>query len=153
MDIEKCIEEIANNGKVEDMEELSEILEGSMKHLKDCNEEMYKKYEMKLYEMAYGKRLTDEIKTKWVKSMRPTAKWNFEEIEQIYSRYDIDVPMYSFYVIINLLYSDMQRALGAEDDEKTLTKYIQATVDWYYDEDAINTEEAKLYAYWKHIVN
>ena len=153
MHVEKMIQRIVDNGRQEDMEELSEILEDLMYKLKEYDEKDYKKYEMSLYEMAYGKQLTDEMKLEWVKDMKPMGKWDFQEIEQIYSRYEIDVPIYSFYVVVNLLFSDMKRTLGTADEEEDLIKYIQAAHDWYYDEDATNTEEAKLYAYWKYIVN
>lgn len=153
IDIEEIIQRIIDNGNIQDMHTLSEILEDTMEIIEKYDEECYKEYEMELYTMAYGKKLPDKIKFEWVKNMKPIARWGLEEIKDIYSRYDIDIPLYSFFVIINLLYSDMKNSLGQIENEEDLTKYIQATNDWYYDEDAKNTEEAKLLAYWKHIVN
>ena len=153
MDIKEYIEKIIDNGKIEDMHKLSELLEDTMEIIKDYDKECYKDFEMKLYEMAFGKKLTDEIKIEWVKNMRPKAKWELEEIEDIHSQYGVQMPLYSFYVIMNMLYSDMSRGIGQINGQDGLERYIQCSNDWYYDEDANNTEEEKLYAYWKYIVN
>ena len=87
MDIEEYIEKIVDNGKIEDMETLSGLLEDTMEIIKDYDKECYKDFEMKLYEMAYGKKLTDDMKKEWVKKMRPMSKWTEEEVQEIYSRY------------------------------------------------------------------
>lgn len=153
MDIEEIIQKIVDNGKVEDMETLSDILEDTMEEIEKYDKKCYDKYAMELYKMAYGKKLPDKLKIKWVNNMNPVARWGIEEIKDIYSRYEVNIPLYSFFVIINLLYSDMVNSLGRINNEDDLTRYIQATNDWYYDEDAYNTEEAKLFAYWEYIVN
>lgn len=153
MDIEEIIQVIVDNGKIEDMHELSDILEDTIEIIKDYDNECYKEFEMKLYEMAYGKKLTDDMKREWVKKMRPMPKWSEEEVQEIYSKYVIEMPFYSFFVIINMMYSDMGKILGTENDNETLIKYIEASQNWYFDEDTINTQEAKLYNYWKYIVN
>lgn len=153
MDIEEIIQKIIDNGKVEDMETLSDILEDTMEEIEKYDKKCYDKYVMELYKMAYGKKLPDKLKIKWVNNMNPVARWGIEEIKDIYSRYEVNIPLYSFFVIINLLYSDMVNSLGRINNEDDLIRYIQATNDWYYDEDAYNTEEAKLLAYWEYIVN
>ena len=83
MQINSYIEKIVNNGKPEDMEELSEILEDLMYIVKDYDEECYKKYKMKLYEMAYGKVLTKEMAEDWVKDMKPMAKWDYDTTTEV----------------------------------------------------------------------
>lgn len=156
MDIEEIIQKIVENDRVEDMETLSDILEDTMEELEKYDKDCFDKYMMELYKMAYGKKLPDKIKIEWVNNMKPVARWGVEQIEEIkdiHLRYGINMPLYSFFVIINLLYSDMVNSLGEINSEEDLTRYIQATNDWYYDEDAYNTEEAKLLAYWEHIVN
>lgn len=153
MDIQELIEKIVNDGKVEDMHKLSEILEETLEHLKKCDKDKYKEYELCLYEMAYGKRLTDEMKVEWVKRMKPKAKWELQEIADIHSKYGVEMPMYSLYVVMNMMYSDMNRGIGSGNSPEDIEKYLEISEDWYYDEDAANTEEAKLFAYWKYIVN
>lgn len=153
MDIEEYIEKIIENGRIEDMEELSDMLEDTMEIIKDYDSECYEKMELKLYKMAYGNKLPDSIKIKWVENMRPLGRWQIQDMQDIYSRYGVDMPLYSLYVIMNMLYSDMKRAIGEVNSEEDVLKYIQASNDWYYDEDAKNTQEAKLTAYWENVVN
>ena len=150
--IRKYIEKIGENRKPEDMEKLGDMLSEIIYSTKESHPELYRKYKIELYEMAYGKVLTDELKEKWVSEMKPNAKWTKEQVSSVASQYGIRVPMMSAYVIMNMLYSDMSNALGTGDEEESLKRYLQATNDWYFDEDATNTEEAKLYNYYKYIV-
>ena len=152
MDIEEYIEKIVDNGKIEDMEELSDMLEDTMEIIKDYDEKCYKDFEMKLYKMAYGKVLTDNMKREWVKKMRPMSKWTEEEVKNIVSQYGFEVPYMSAFVILNMLYSDMKSAFGDGNDEESLKRYLRGTSDWYFDEDAKVDGEEKLFNYKKYIV-
>ena len=152
MDIEEYIERIVDNGKLEDMQELSDMLEDTMEIIKDYDEKCYKDFEMKLYEMAYGKKLTDNMKREWVKKMRPMSKWTEEEVKNIVSQYGFEVPYMSAFVILNMLYSDMKSAFGDGNDEESLKRYLRGTNDWYFDEDAKVDGEEKLFNYKKYIV-
>lgn len=145
MDIEKCIEEIANNGKVEDMEELSEILEGSMKHLKDCNEEMYKKYEMKLYKMAYGNKLSLDMAEDIVSKMRPYhMRWTYDETQDIQEQYNItNLRSIDFYIVMNSAYNDYKDLFG-----ENIEMYIKFAIDFIEDEDA---KDGKVFYYFTEI--
>lgn len=145
--ISKYIEKIVENDNEKDMRKLSKMLSEVLYELKDYDMESFEKYKMCLYEMAYGKVLTDEVKQEWVYSMKPKAKWDMSDIDNVIKEYDISVPKMSLYVIMNMLYSDFKSVLG-EDTQL----YIQASSDWYFDEDIQNTEEAKLYNYYKYIV-
>ena len=40
--------------------------------------EIYEKYKMCIYEIAFGKVLTKEMAEKWVKDMKPMAKWDYD---------------------------------------------------------------------------
>ena len=71
MDIEEYIERIVDNGKIEDMQELSEMLEDTMEIIKDYDEKCYKEFEMKLYKMAYGNHLNKSMAQDIVNKMRP----------------------------------------------------------------------------------
>ena len=152
MDIEEYIERIVDNGKIEDMETLSDMLEDTMEIIKDYDEKCYKDFEMKLYEMAYGKKLTDNMKREWVKKMRPMSKWTEEEVKNIVSQYGFEVPYMSAFVILNMLYSDMKSAFGDGNDEESLKRYLRGTSDWYFDEDAKVDGEEKLFNYKMYIV-
>lgn len=54
----------------------------------------------------------------------------------------------SFYVVMNMLYSDMSNVLGSGDDTESVSRYVQATRDWLNDEDV---GKDKLYNYWKYV--
>ena len=150
MQINSYIEKIVNNGKPEDMEELSEILEDLMYIVKDYDEECYKKYKMKLYEMAYGKVLTKEMAEDWVKDMKPMAKWDYDTTKEVKKQVGItDIDDISFYVVMNMLYSDMKNILGDGDTDESISNYIEATKDWLKDEDV---SKNKLYDYWRYVV-
>ena len=152
MEIEKYIRKIVNDGDRQEMEELSDILVEVVDIIKKYDEDCYRKYKMELYEMAYGKVLTDDIKREWVMKMRPSPKWTEEQVMSLTDRYGIEVPYMSAFVIINMLYSDMKSALGTGDDEDSLNRYLKATTDWYYDEDAKVDGEEKLYNYRYYIM-
>lgn len=150
MQINSYIEKIVNNGKPEDMEELSEILEDLMYIVKDYDEDCYEKYKMKLYEMAYGKVLTKEMAEDWVKDMKPMAKWDYDTTTEVKKQVGItDIDDISFYVVMNMLYSDMKNILGDGDTDESISNYIEATKDWLHDEDI---GKNKLYDYWKYVV-
>lgn len=151
--IEHYIRKIVDEGKQSEMEKLSDILSEVIDLIKDYDEETYKKYKTDIYEMAYGKRLTDEMKKEWVNNMRPTGQWSLKQVEYIVSEYDSDIPILSMYVIMNMLSSDMGNVFNFGDDRQNIEKYVQASLDWYYDEDAKHTQEEKLYCYWKNVVN
>jgi hypothetical protein len=150
---EQYIRKIVDEGDQREMEKLSDILSEVIDLIKDYDEETYKKYNTDIYEMAYGKRLTDEMKKEWVNNMRPAGRWSLRQVEDIFSEYDSDIPILSMYVIMNILSSDMGNLFDFEDDRQNIEKYIQASRDWYYDEDAAHTQEEKLYYYWKYIAN
>ena len=148
----KYLERIVENGTKSDMKCLADLMVMSMDRLKELDEEMYKKIEMKMYEMAYGKNLTEEMAEKWVSKMIPRAKWTYEETTNVLKQYDLDIKPISFYVIMNMLYSDMKNLLGDGESEESISNYITAAKDWYFDDDVENGDE-KLYDYWKYIAN
>ena len=71
MDIKKKKKKIVDNGKIEDMQELSDMLEDTMEIIKDYDKECYKDFEMKLYKMAYGSHLNKSMAQNIVNKMRP----------------------------------------------------------------------------------
>lgn len=61
MDVEGYIEKIVDNGKIENMEELSDMLEDTMEIVKMYDDKCYKEMEMKLYKMAFGNVLNRQM--------------------------------------------------------------------------------------------
>jgi len=146
MDIEEYIERIVDNGKIEDMQELSDMLEDTMEIIKDYDKECYKEMEMKLYKMAYGSHLNKSMAEEIVHKMRPFGeRWSFEETRNLQRQRGInDIDECEFYVVINSAYNDY-KDLFNEDIES----YIRFTIDFIKDEDA---KEGKVFIYFTQIV-
>ena len=145
MDIEEYIERIIDNGKIEDMETLSELLEDTMEIIKDYDKECYKDFEMKLYKMAYGNHLNKSMAEEIVHKMRPFGmKWDIEQTKDIQRQRGInDIPEVDFFIVINSAYNDY-KDLFNED----LESYIRFTIDFIKDEDA---KQDKVFLYYTTI--
>lgn len=146
---EDYLDIITKKGNNEDMECLEDVFNTSMEYLKRYDEEKYNKLETKMYEIAYGKVLTEDMAKEWVSSMQPMPKWTIEETDTILKKYGINIDRICFYVVMNMLYSDMKNVLGNGDDDQSIRTYILATNDWLDDKDA---GPDKLYNYHKYIV-
>lgn len=133
MDIEDYIEKIVYNGKQEDMERLSEILDDLMEIVKQYDEKCYKEYAIELYKMAYGNHLNREIAEEIVKEMRPAGmRWSFDETRNIQNQRGLNnIPEADFFTVINSAYNDYKNMFG-EDVES----YVRFTLDFIEDEDA-----------------
>lgn len=133
MDIEEYIEKIVDNGKIEDMETLSDMLEDTMEIIKDYDKECYKEFEMKLYKMAYGSHLNKSMAKEIVNKMRPYGeRFSFEETKKLQEQRGInDIDPIEFFVVINSAYNDY-KDIFSEDIEG----YIRFTIDFIKDEDA-----------------
>lgn len=146
MDIEKIIQRIIDNGNIEDMHKLSDMLEDTMEIIKQYDEKCYKEYEMKLYEMAYGKNLSHEMAEKIIEKMRPFGKkWTIEETQNLQMQYGInDINPIDFNIVMNAGYNDYHNIF-----EEDIEKYIKFTLDFIEDEDA---KEGKVFTYFTTIV-
>lgn len=103
MDIEEYIEKIVDNGKIEDMETLSDLLEDTLEIIKDYDKECYKDFEMKLYTLAYGNHLNKSMAEEIVNKMQPYGeRFSFEETRNLQRQRGInDIEEVEFYVVIN----------------------------------------------------
>ena len=142
MDIEEYIERIVDNGKIEDMETLSDLLEDTLEIIKDYDKDCYKEMEMKLYTLAYGNHLNKSMAETIVHKMRPYAEhWSFEETRNLQRQRGInDIDEVEFYIVINSAYNDY-KDLFNED----LESYIRFTIDFIKDEDA---KQDKVFLYY-----
>ena len=145
MDIEEYIEKIVDNGKIEDMEELSDMLEDTMEIIKDYDEKCYKDFEMKLYKMAYGNRLNKSMAEDIVNKMRPFGeRWSFEETRNLQEQRGInDIDPIEFFVVLNSAYNDYKDIFSEDIDG-----YIRFTIDFIKDEDA---KKDKVFIYYTEI--
>lgn len=143
--IRKYIDKIADNGKIEDMKELGDMLSEVIYEMKDAHPEEYHEYKMELYEMAYGKKINEEMAEKWIKEMKPIGMhWTKEETTNAMQSLGYNVDTTDFFVVANMMYNDYYDLV--KEDE---TLALKLAYDWLRDEDA---KEDKLYCYWKHIV-
>jgi len=145
MDIEEIIQRIVDNGRIEDMKTLSDILEETMELIKRYDPDCYKQYEMELYKMAFGDTLNKEMAENIVSQMRPYGKhWNIEETRRLQEQRGIhDIRDVDFFVVMNSAYNDYNNIFG--DD---IEGYIRYTVDFVNDEDA---REGKVFIYFTEI--
>ena len=146
MDIEEYIEKIVENGKIEDMEELSDMLEITLEIVKNYDKECYKDLEMKLYKMAYGSHLNKKMAEKIVDKMRPYGmRWNFEETRNMLRQRGLNnIDENEFFTVINSGYNDYKNLFN-EDVES----YIRFAIDFIEDEDA---KQGKVFKYFTQIV-
>ena len=149
MEIREWISKIGENKKIEDMQKLGDMLAELIYMTKDSHPEIYEKYKMCIYEIAFGKVLTKEMAEKWVQEMKPMAKWDYDTTTAVKKQYGItDIDDVSFFVVMNMLYSDLSNVLGNGDTPESLEKYITATKDWLQDSDV---DKDKLYNYWRYV--
>ena len=146
MDIEEVIQRIIDNGRIEDMHELSDILEDTMEEIKKYDRECYDKYAMKLYKMAYGNTFTRKMAEEIVSKMRPVGRrWSIEDIQHIQEQYGLEnIPTTSIFIVMNSAYNDYRDLFGDE-----LENYIKFTVDFIHDEDA---KPDKVFMYYTTLV-
>lgn len=133
MDIEEIIQTIVDNGRIEDMHILSDILEDVLEEIEKYDKECYDKYVMELYKMAYGNVLNRQMAEEIVSKMRPYGKrWDIEETQQIQNQYGLNnIRSVDFFIVMNSSFNDFRNIF--EDD---IEKYIKFSVDFIQDEDA-----------------
>ena len=143
--IRKYIEKIGEKRNVEDMEALGDILADLIEDMKEEHYDLYKDYKLDLYEMAYGKKISEDMADKWVKEMKPVGiHWTMEETTNAMNDLGYSFNEIDFYVVANMMYNDYYNLV--KEDE---TLALKLASDWLNDEDA---KEDKLYCYWKHVI-
>lgn len=133
MEITDYIERIIERGKVNDMYNLSDILEEIMDILKEKDKTSYKTYSKELYKMAYGNNITKELAQEIVSQMRPRGeKWTFNRTSEIKEKYGLDdIKAADFYIVMNSAYNDYYDIF-----DENIDLYVKFTVDFIKDEDA-----------------
>lgn len=144
MDIEETIEAIVNKGRIEDMQELSDMLEDTIELLEEYYPDKYEEYGKALYEMAYGCVLNEDMAKEIVSKMKPHGeKWNIETTSELQRERGLNFRDEDFYVVINSAYNDYNDIF--QDD---VEKYVRFTNDFINDEDA---KPDKVYIYYTMI--
>lgn len=140
--IKKYIQKIVDNNKQEDMEKLLDMLTEIIYKMKEPYYETYKHYKMCLYEMAYGKVISDEMREEIVE--RIGEHWTLEQTEQVKKDYGYsDIPANEFNLVMNMAYSDYKDVF-----EENLDLYAKFSKAFIKDEDA---KEGKVFTYFNEI--
>ena len=145
MKIKEYIEKIVENGKPEDMKELSDMLDEAIIKVKITEPECYKKYKMKLMGMAYGYKFDKDMAEEIVENMRPLSQyWDMETTSKVRKDYGINADDCDFYIVMNSLVNDYYKIIDKTDVE-TYAKMANAFIN---DEDAIKN---KVWVYYTRI--
>lgn len=140
------IERIVDGGDINKMHELSEILEELLCELQKTNEELYKDYELELYEMAYGRKLNKEMAEEIVHKMQPYGtRWSIGETRDIQMKYGAGhIDEVDFFIVINSAYNDYNDIF--QDD---VGQYVNFTMDFINDQDA---KDDKVFLYFTTLI-
>lgn len=148
MEIKKYINKIVSNGNNEDMEKLSNMLVDLMYKIKEYNENEFHEEKIKLYEIAYGKVLTEDMAKEIVTNMMPYGEyWDMETTTTAKNQFGIkNISDIDFYVVMNKSYNDNKDTVDKfiTDNDKKLQMYVSLTNDFVNDIDA---KEGKVYTY------
>ena len=140
MKIREYIAKIGENKNPEDMEKLGDMLSEIIHDMKESHPDLYHKYKMELYTMAYGHTFTDEMAEKIVEKMTPYhMHWTKDQTTEVMRNAGIDLNENEFFIVMNMAYNDYHE-LFEEDTEK----YIKFSTLFINDPDA---KEHKVFDY------
>ena len=145
MKIREYIDKIGENKKPEDMEKLGDMLADIIYSMKESHPEIYEKYKMCLYVMAYGEILTEEMAENIVRKMKPVGEhWSMEQTNAVKTQYNLaSISSVDFYTVMNMAYNDYKDVFG--DDLDMYVKYSRAFIQ---DEDA---RKGKVFLYFTKV--
>lgn len=142
--IKQYIEKISESKDTNKMNRLGDMLEELIYALKDAKHDEYEAFRDELYELAYGKKISEEMAKKWVNDMEPVGQyWTMEQTTNVLQGSGYNLNPIEFYVVANMMMNDYNN-LTKEDEALA----IELAYDWLNDVDA---KDNKLYCYWKHI--
>lgn len=147
------INQIINSSDIAKIKQLGEITAEAIDIVKEYNKYDYEDLEDELYEVIEGKKIDRAMADEWVASMKPKAKWTYDQVDKVNSTYNLGIRPVDAYVIFNMLYTDMQNSFGTGDTQDSMQRYINGAKDWYFDKDLKIDGAEKLYRYRKYIVN
>jgi len=145
--IKKYIQMIVDNGRQEDMEELSDILDEVINTIKEYDKDLYEKYKLKLYKIAYGNTFDEDMAEDIIRNMKPYGmRFSIEDSRQIQNQFGFDnIDPCDFWIVINSAYNDYRDLF-----EDNIEMYARFTRDFIEDEDAKND---KVFLYYTTIPN
>lgn len=145
-EIKKYIRKIVDDGSIEEMYKLSDILDEVTCIIKSYDENLYNMYKMKMYSMAYGDNLNWELANEIVSKMQPYGeRFSLEESRDIQDRFGMNnINDIDFYVVANSAFNDYKDLFG-----DNIEMYAIFTKNFIEDEDA---KPGKVFRYFTTIV-
>lgn len=145
MKVKEYIARIIANGNSRDMEELSDMLDKAIYKVKDCDQEWYDKKCMKLYTMAYGKVLNEEMARDIIMKMEPYhMHWSLEQTKEVQVQKGLNgIRSVDFWIVMNSAYNDFHDLFG--DD---LDMYVKYSKNFIIDADG---KDDKVFLYYTTI--
>lgn len=146
MKVREYIEKIGENRKVEDMQKLGDMLADIIYMMKESHHELYEKYKMKLYGMAYNYKFTRDFAEELVEDMKPRAEiWDYDTTTQVKNKYGLNnISPEDFYLVINSLGNDYGDVISIEE----VDTYVKMAKAWIDDKDS---KENKIWIYFTKI--
>lgn len=145
MEVKEYLKKIIEKGDRNDMEELSEIFDKAIYKVKDCDPEWYNKKCMKLYTMAYGKVLNEEMAEDIISKMEPYhMHWTLEQTRQVQTQNGLNnIRDIDFWIVLNSAYNDYHDIF-----EENIDMYVKYAKNFIMDEDG---KEDKVFLYFTTI--
>ena len=146
--IKRDIAKIVEEGNIEEMRKLSDMLEEVIDILERYDKEKYKKYKQCIYVMANGYVIDEEQAEEIVQNMKPYGKkWTIEETTSVKNDYGLSrIRDVDFFIVMNSKYNDNKSTIEkyASSDEMKLDMYVDLSKDFILDPDA---KEGHIYKY------
>ena len=144
-EIKEYKRKIVDDGNIEEMYELSDIFDEVTHVVKQFDENLYNKYKMELYRMAYGDVLNEEMSKEIVSNMRPYGqKFSIEQSREIQDRFGMNnIRDWDFFVVLNSAFNDYRDLFN-----DNVEMYAVFTRDFIEDEDA---KQGKVFRYFTTI--
>lgn len=144
MEIKKYVKKIVDDGNVEEMYDLTDLLSEVMEELCIYDKDLYEEYVLELYKMAYGLTLSKEMAEDIVHQMRPYGeRWSFQQIRDIQNEYGLNPRIEDLYVVMNSAYNDYKDIFNED-----IQAYVKFAMDFINDEDA---KKGKVFLYYTEI--
>ena len=139
------VEKIIATANKEDMIKLEKVFDKAIKHIKECDHDLYDCLELELYEILNGKHFTEEKAKHWVMNMEPVGqKYTLDETTQAMQRLGYTGDKLDFYIASNMMANNYHNIV--KDDPDFCYKLAYSFLK---DEDAV---AGKLFEYYKYIV-
>ena len=144
MKIKDTLKVIIDKGNIEDMYKLNDMMDELICDLKEENPKLYHEYKKDLYEIAYGKVITEQKAKDIVEHMKPYGMhYSMDDARRVKDNYSIKHTISDVFLVLNSMYNDYHELVGENNE-----MYYKMTKLWLNDVDSV---EDKVYEYFCNI--